>query len=93
MLFFLFPFPLKYDSCIENLYQNPKRTLVSNHEEIINPFSTDVQLMKKPGSWFVLAKCLKNTCGRVTFYVKMQVDDLDLSVKRHSSTSVVQTFY
>ena len=21
--------------------------------------------MDKPGSWFLLAKCLKNTCGRV----------------------------
>ena len=21
----------------------------------------------KPGSWFLLIKCLKNTCGRVTF--------------------------
>ena len=31
--------------------------------------------MWKPGSWFLLAKYLKNTCGRVTFYVKMQVDE------------------
>ena len=29
--------------------------------------------MQKPGSWFLLTKCLKNTCGRVTFQVKMQV--------------------
>ena len=29
--------------------------------------------MDKAGSWFLLAKCLKNTCGRVTFLVKMQV--------------------
>ena len=27
----------------------------------INPFSTNVPLMDKPGSWFLLAKCLKNT--------------------------------
>ena len=33
----------------------------------INPFSTNVLLMQKPGSWFLLAKCLKNYCGRVTF--------------------------
>ena len=32
-----------------------------------NPFSTNVPLTDKPGSWFLLAKCLKNTCGRVTF--------------------------
>ena len=30
-------------------------------------FSTNVPLMDKPGSWFLLAKWLKNTCGRVTF--------------------------
>ena len=33
----------------------------------VNPFSTNVQIMDKPSSWFLLAKCLKNTCGRVTF--------------------------
>ena len=32
---------------------------------MLNPFSTNVPLMDKPGSWFLLAKCLKNTCGRV----------------------------
>ena len=34
---------------------------------LLNPFSTNVPIMDKPGSWFLLAKCLKNTCGRVTF--------------------------
>ena len=34
--------------------------------------------MWKPGSWYLLAKCLKNTC-EVTFYVKIQVDDLHLT--------------
>ena len=33
----------------------------------IKPFLTNVPLTGKPGSWFLLAKCLKNTCGRVTF--------------------------
>ena len=33
----------------------------------INPFSTNVSLTDKPGSWFLPVKCLKNTCGRVTF--------------------------
>ena len=35
----------------------------------INLFLTNDPNMDKPGSWFSLAKCLKNTCGRVTFYV------------------------
>ena len=33
----------------------------------LNLFSTNVPFVDKPGSWFLLAKCLKNTCGRVTF--------------------------
>ena len=33
----------------------------------INLFSTNVPLTDKPGSWFLLAKCLKNTCGKETF--------------------------
>ena len=33
----------------------------------IHQFSTNVPLMGKPGCWFLLAKCLKNTCGRVIF--------------------------
>ena len=33
---------------------------------MVNPFSTNVPLLDKPGSWFLLGKCLKNTCGRVT---------------------------
>ena len=32
-----------------------------------NPFSTNVSIIDKPGGWFLLVKCLKNTCGRVTF--------------------------
>ena len=33
----------------------------------INPFLTNVPFIDKPDSWFLLAKCFKNTCGRVTF--------------------------
>ena len=33
---------------------------------LFNLFSTNVARMDKPGSWFLLAKCLKSTCGRVT---------------------------
>ena len=39
----------------------------------INPFQANVPSMEKPGGWSLLAKCVKNTYGRVTFYVKMQV--------------------
>ena len=35
--------------------------------EGIKSFFTNAPLIDKPGSWFLLAKCLKNTCGRVTF--------------------------
>ena len=34
---------------------------------VINAFSTNVPLMDKTGDCFLLAKCLKNTCGRVIF--------------------------
>ena len=33
----------------------------------INPFSINIPIMDKPGRWFLLVKCLKNTCGRVIF--------------------------
>ena len=33
----------------------------------INLFATSVPLIDKPGSWFLLAKRLKYTSGRVTF--------------------------
>ena len=42
-----------------------------NNYTRINSFLTNVPLMDKPDSWFLLAKCLKNTSGRVAFEVKM----------------------
>ena len=33
----------------------------------VNPLLTNAPIMGKPSSWFLLAKCLKDTCGRVTF--------------------------
>ena len=36
-------------------------------KEELNPFSTNVPVMDKPISWFLLAKCLKKTSGKVTF--------------------------
>ena len=32
------------------------------HLLFIKPFSTNVRIIDKPRSWFLLAKCLKNTC-------------------------------
>ena len=32
--------------------------------KFLNPFQANVP---KPGGWFLLATCVKNTCGRVTF--------------------------
>ena len=32
-----------------------------------NPFLAIVPVMEKPGSWFLIAKDVKNTCGIVTF--------------------------
>ena len=58
----------------------------------VNPFSTNVLFMDKPSSWFLLAKCLRNTCGRMTFSVKMQVINLYFYLKCLSSTGVFQTF-
>ena len=47
----------------------------------INSFSTNVPLMKKQGSWLLLA-CLKNTCGRVNFRMSLfgflKFDDLKI---------------
>ena len=39
---------------------------------------SEARLTKKLGQWFALAKCVKNTGGRVTFLVKLQVIDLKL---------------
>ena len=36
-------------------------------------FQANVPLMEKPGGWFFLAKCVKNTCGTVTFLLKMSL--------------------
>ena len=38
-------------------------------------FPASVPIMEKPGSWFLPG--VEDTCGRVTFYVKMQVIDAD----------------
>ena len=47
-----------------SMYQDLKSWVKFN--EFLNPFSTNVPLANKPGNWFLLANCLKNTCGRTT---------------------------
>ena len=63
------------------------------HCNIFNPHQANVPLMEKPGGWFLQAKCVKNTCERVTFYIKMQVIDLHLYLNCHFATGFFHTFY
>ena len=46
---------------------------------LLNPFSINVPLMDKPGSWFLQAKCLKNTCRRRHFVSKNQLPGFYIS--------------
>ena len=62
------------ESCPETIYLFMEQQENCSHETwhmhieiIVNPFSTNVPIMDKAGSWFLLPKCLKNTCGSVTF--------------------------
>ena len=50
-------------------------------------------LWRDPGSWFTLAKCMKNICGKVAFYIKMQINYLHFNLKCHSSVGVFHTFF
>ena len=54
-----------------------------SHGPFLNTLThiSHVPLMKKPDGRFLLAKCVKNTCERVTFQVKMQVIDLRVDVR------------
>ena len=58
---------------------------------MFNPFA-NILVMEKVGTNFPLAKCVKNTCERVTFQIKVQEIDVYLNVKFHSSTGVFHTF-
>ena len=55
---------------------------IQKSKHIQNP----VPFKDEPVSWFSLARCLKNTSGRVRFSENIQVDDLKLYLKCHSST-------
>ena len=61
-----------------------KRSMNGYKWIILNSFSTNIPVMDNPGSWFLLPKCLKNTCGRVTF--------LHLYLKCHSFTGFSSIF-
>ena len=63
-----------------------------DHGFYFNSFQGNASLMEKPGAWFLLAKCVKSTNGRVTFSVKIQVIDQHLYLKCHSSTGDFYTF-
>ena len=73
-----------------NMHINKKLIIIirDSAKDDLQPFSNNVPLMLKPGRWFLLAKCLKSTCGRVTFLIKMQV----VYLKCHSSTGVFEFF-
>ena len=50
-----------------SIFSQKKKDILNITDKKVNPFSANVPIMDKPGSWLLLAKCLKNTCGRVTF--------------------------
>ena len=55
---------------LQQLFENNGKIHENNivkYRHNINPFSTNIPIMDKPGSWFLLPKCLENTCGRVAF--------------------------
>ena len=43
--------------------------------KMFNPFA-NILVMEKVGTNFPLAKCVKNTCERVTFQIKVQEIDM-----------------
>ena len=64
-------FPVEDISKHKEIYidqYSPEQTVVLKVKDaLFNPFPANVPIMEKPGSWFLLAKCVRNTCGRVTF--------------------------
>lgn len=57
----------------------------------LNPFNSNVILMEKPGSWFALTKGVKSICGRVKLSVMIQVIELHLYLKSHTSNGAFYT--
>ena len=52
---------------IEKLITVTCNFILEDLEFVLNSFSTNVPLKEKPSSWLLLAKCLKNTWGRMIF--------------------------
>ena len=72
--------------------QSVRKLLQNFIGTLFNLFSPNIPFIDKPGSWFLLAKRVKNTCGRVTFLVKVQVTDLHIYLKCLSSTRIFDMF-
>ena len=58
---------------------------------LFSSFANRFPFMEKPGKLFTLAKCIKSTCGRVTFYIKMQVNYLVFQT--YTNANLVDGFY
>ena len=43
--------------CTNKMFDEPYKGSPPSYASNINPFSTNVPLVQKPGSWFLLAKC------------------------------------
>ena len=63
----------------------------STVKDVINLFSTSIPFMWKPGSYFLLAKCLKTPLEKC-LKTPVQVDELHLYLKCHSSIVDFQIF-
>ena len=63
------------------------------NKSIATQVTNDISFTEKPGNWYPVAKCVKNTCERKIFQANMQVLDLYLYSKCHSSTGVFKLFF
>ena len=61
---------------LQNIGTNDKNSQISKEHSY--PFSNNIPIMEKLGDWFSLAKCMKNTCEKLTFLVNLQVINLQL---------------
>ena len=78
------PYHFKFlKGCLPQISHGPFLNTLTHISQIFTliSFQANVPLMKKPYGRFLLAKCVKNTCERVTFQVKMQVIDLRVDVR------------
>ena len=60
----------------------------------INPFQANVPLIEKPTKWMIItSKMFEKRQWKSDIWVKLQVDELYLYFKCHSSTGVFHTFF